>query len=57
MKWEQHLLNQCYKIIPHGGEVHIQFTKRTTGNKKVVVPIIRAYPENQDICEEVFLID
>lgn len=57
MKWEEALIRICYKVIPTGGEVRIQFSERTKGKKQVVVPIIRFYPNNQLICEEVEIIE
>lgn len=57
MKWEEELIKQCYEVMPQGGEVRIQFSRRKQNNKSVVVPIIRVYPDNQLICEEVSLID
>jgi len=50
MRWQDTLLRKCYEVMPQGGEVRIQFSPRKL-NK--VVPIIRSYPNNQIICEEV----
>lgn len=54
MKWQDLLLKKCYEVMYISGEVRIQFSKRANGK---VVPIIRTYPENQTICDEVDIAD
>ena len=53
MRWQDLLMKKCYETVYRGGEVRIQFSKRD----RTVVPIIRTYPENQTICDEVKIED
>ncbi len=55
MLWEEELRKKCYELInsEKGGEVHIQFSIRHYKGEKIAVPIIKSYPENQLICDEV----
>ncbi len=50
-KWKDTLIRKCYETMQAGGEVRIQFSIRGTK----AVPIIRSYPNNQIICEEIEL--
>ena len=50
-RWQDELMSECWRLIDAGGgELRIQFSYRQP-NK--VVPIIKTYPDNQTICQEV----
>lgn len=50
-RWQDELMAKCWRVIDlGGGEIRINFAPRKP-NK--IVPIIRAYPNNQTICQEI----
>ena len=53
MTWKKTLLKKCDEIKNTGGEVKITFTIRKKYGINVSVPIIRVYPRNQIICDQV----
>ncbi len=58
MRWEEELIQICYRCIKQGGgEVHIQFSKRVKDDRKVFIPIIKHYIDNQKILDEISLIE
>lgn len=57
MKWQETLLQECYRVLPRGGEVRIQFHLRKEDNIEKSVPIIRTYIDNQKVCEIVEIVE
>ncbi len=53
MTWSEKLIQKCYATMETGGEVRIQFSHRRREDRTFCVPIIRSYPSNQLICDEV----
>lgn len=53
MQWEETLRRKCFEAMYKSGEVRIQFNHRSKDDRIFAVPIIRSYPNNQYVCDEV----
>lgn len=54
-EWFEELKEACIRVLPKGGEVRIQFSKRENRDNISIVPIIYEYPRNRKICKEIVI--